>query len=122
MQVGKKANQRRLASRISALLDTSVNDGDGLLNIICVKCKHEVETIENSMIDLNDGLHTLQEGSHQLYFFTRWPRFAHGQLVLRLLCGFHVCIYIYIYIYIYVCASALIMCAIITSRTIIVAM
>ena len=38
-------------------------------------------------------------------------RFARGRLVLRLLCGFCVCIYIY------VCASALITCAIITSHT-----
>ena len=36
---------------------------------------------------------------------------ASSQLVLRLLCGFRVCRYIYI------CASALITCAIITSRT-----
>ena len=37
----------------------------------------------------------------------------HGQLVLRLLCIFRVCWYIYIFI----CVSTLIMCAIITSRT-----
>ena len=36
-----------------------------------------------------------------------------GWLVLRLLCGFHVCMYIYVY----VCASALITCAIIISCT-----
>jgi len=41
------------------------------------------------------------------------PAAREGRLVLRLLCGFRVCIYIYIYIYI--CASTLITCAIITS-------
>ena len=40
-----------------------------------------------------------------------------GQLVLGFLCIFRVCWYIYIYIYIYICASALITCAIIMSRT-----
>jgi len=45
------------------------------------------------------------------YFYQPAVRFACGWLVLRLLCGFHFRWYIYI------CASALITCAIITSRT-----
>ena len=48
---GKKASQERLASRISALLDTMItlNDDDGLLNLRCAKCKQSLETV---MIDL----------------------------------------------------------------------
>jgi len=47
------------------------------------------------------------------YFYQLAAREVRGQLVLRLLCVFHVCWYIFIFI----CASALITCAIITSRT-----
>ena len=43
---GKKAS---LASRISALLDITLNDHDGLLNLRCAKCKQSLETV---MIDL----------------------------------------------------------------------
>ena len=39
---GKKANQQRLASRISALLDVSVNDDDGLPNLICANARGPV--------------------------------------------------------------------------------
>ena len=46
---GKKASQERLASRISALLDITLNDDDGLLNLRCAKCKQSLETV---MIDL----------------------------------------------------------------------
>ena len=49
--------------------------------------------------------HTTDAGK---YFYQPAAREAHSRLVLRLLCGFRVCIY--------VCASALITCAIITSR------
>ena len=45
----KKASQERLASRISALLDITLNDDDGLLNLKCAKCKQSLETV---MIDL----------------------------------------------------------------------
>ena len=41
---GKKASQKRLASRISALLDITLNDGDGLLNLSCAKCKQSLES------------------------------------------------------------------------------
>ena len=44
---GKKASQERLASRISALLDITLNDDDGLPNLICAKCKQGVESSEN---------------------------------------------------------------------------
>ena len=37
---GKKASQERLR-RISALLDTMLNDDDGLLNLRCAECKPE---------------------------------------------------------------------------------
>ena len=40
---GKKASQERLASRISALLDITLNDDDGLPNFMCAKCKWRVE-------------------------------------------------------------------------------
>ena len=46
---GKKARQERLASRISALLDITLNDDDGLLNLRCTKCK---QSLEKLMIDL----------------------------------------------------------------------
>ena len=46
---GKKAGQERLASRISVLLDITLNDDDGLLNLRCAKCKQSLETV---MIDL----------------------------------------------------------------------
>ena len=38
-----------VASRISALLDITLNDDDGLLNLRCAKCKQSLETV---MIDL----------------------------------------------------------------------
>ena len=44
---GKKASQERLASRISALLDITLNHDDGLPNLMCVKCKQRVESLEN---------------------------------------------------------------------------
>ena len=44
---GKKASQERLASRISALSDITLNDDDGLPNLICAKCKWRVESLEN---------------------------------------------------------------------------
>ena len=44
---GKKASQERLASRISALSDITLNDDDGLPNLICAKCKQRVESLEN---------------------------------------------------------------------------
>ena len=46
---GKKASQERVASRISAFLDITLNDDDGLLNLRCAKCKQSLETV---MIDL----------------------------------------------------------------------
>ena len=42
-----KASQERLASRISALSDITLNDNDGLLNLISAKCKRRVESLEN---------------------------------------------------------------------------
>ena len=45
---GKKASQERLASRISALSDITLNDDDDdLPNLICAKCKQRVESLEN---------------------------------------------------------------------------
>ena len=49
--VKKKASQERLASRISALLDTTLNDDDGLPNLRCAKCKRRVESLERAMMD-----------------------------------------------------------------------
>ena len=48
---GKKASQERLASRISALLDITLNDDDGLPNLMCAKCKRRVESLENHTWD-----------------------------------------------------------------------
>ena len=42
----QKANQERLAIRISALL----NDDDGLLKLRCAKCKRRVESLEMAMM------------------------------------------------------------------------
>ena len=42
----QKANQERLATRISALL----NDDDGLLKLRCAKCKRRVESLEMAMM------------------------------------------------------------------------
>ena len=42
---GKKASQERLASRISALLDITLNDDDGLLNLRFAKCKQSLEMV-----------------------------------------------------------------------------
>ena len=43
----KKASQERLALRISALSDITLNGDDGLPNLICAKCKRRVESLEN---------------------------------------------------------------------------
>ena len=48
---GKKASQERLASRISAVLDITLNDDDGLPNLMCAKCKRRVESLENHTWD-----------------------------------------------------------------------
>ena len=50
--LGNKASQERLASRIGALLDITLNDDDGLLNLGCAKCKQRLESLETAMIDL----------------------------------------------------------------------
>ena len=44
---GKKASQERRASRISALSDITLNNDNGLPNLICAKCKWRVESLEN---------------------------------------------------------------------------
>ena len=44
---GKKTSQERRASRISALLDVTLNHDDGLPNLMCAKCKRRVESLEN---------------------------------------------------------------------------
>ena len=43
----KKASQKRLASRISALSDITLNDDNSLPNLICAKCKGRSESLEN---------------------------------------------------------------------------
>ena len=48
---GNKANQERLPSMISTLLDITLNDDDGLPNLRCVKCKRRVESLEVAMMD-----------------------------------------------------------------------
>ena len=49
---GKKDSQERLASRISALLDITLNYDDGSANLMCAKCKRRVETLETAMVNL----------------------------------------------------------------------
>ena len=44
---GKKASQEKQASKISALSDITLNDDDGLPNLISAKCKQRVESLEN---------------------------------------------------------------------------
>ena len=68
-------------------------------------------SVLDSKMDWNCGM----DYGIKKYFYQPATREARGQMVLRLLCGFRVCWYVYTYIYIY--ASALITCAIITSRT-----
>ena len=48
----KKASQEGLAARISALLDITLNDDEGLPNLLCAKCKRRVESLETAMMDL----------------------------------------------------------------------
>ena len=48
---GKKANQERLASRISTLLEIMLKDDDSLPNLRCAKSKLRVESLEAAMID-----------------------------------------------------------------------
>ena len=38
---------KKPASRISALLDITLNNDDSLLNLVCAKCKQRVESLEN---------------------------------------------------------------------------
>ena len=44
---GKKSSQEKLASRISTFLDITLNDDDGLPNLMYAKCKQRVESLEN---------------------------------------------------------------------------
>ena len=48
---GKKASQERLPSRISTLLDITLNNDDNLPNLRCAKCKLRVESLETAMMD-----------------------------------------------------------------------
>ena len=48
----KKDRQERLASRISALLDITLNYDDGSANLMCAKCKRRVESLETAMMNL----------------------------------------------------------------------
>ena len=48
----KKDSQERLASRISALLDITLNYDDGSANLMCAKCKQRVESLETAMMNL----------------------------------------------------------------------
>ena len=49
---GKKDSQERLASRISTLLDITLNCDDGSANLMCAKCKRRVESLETAMMNL----------------------------------------------------------------------
>ena len=49
---GKKDSQERLASRISALLDITLNYDDGSANLMCAKCNRRVESLETAMMNL----------------------------------------------------------------------
>ena len=50
---GKKASQEKLASRISTVLDITLNDNDGLPNVVC-EVQAGVESLESEMMDLMD--------------------------------------------------------------------
>ena len=47
-----KDSQERLAPRISALLDITLNDDDGSGNFRCAKCKRRVECLEMAMMNV----------------------------------------------------------------------
>ena len=47
----KKDSQERLASRISALLDITLNCDDGSANLMCAKCKRRVESLGTAMMN-----------------------------------------------------------------------
>ena len=49
---GTKAVKQRLASRISDLLEVTVDANDGLPQYVCEKCKRRVEALERSAEDL----------------------------------------------------------------------
>ena len=48
----KKTAKERLASRISALLDITLNYDDGSANLVCAECKRRVESLETAMMNL----------------------------------------------------------------------
>ena len=48
--MAKKGSQERLASMISGLSDITLNDDDGLPNLMCAKCKPRVESLENQYL------------------------------------------------------------------------
>ena len=50
---GNKASQEKLASRISTVLDITLNDNDGLPNLMS-KVQAGVESLEIAMMDLMD--------------------------------------------------------------------
>ena len=52
---GKKASQEKLASRISTVLDITLNDNDGLPNLVC-KVQAGVESLETALMDLMNML------------------------------------------------------------------
>ena len=52
----RTAVEQRLASRISNLLDVSVDANDGLPEQVCDKCKRRVETLERAAANLKRSL------------------------------------------------------------------
>ena len=56
----KKASQERLASRISALLDITLNNDDGILNLRCAKSKQSLETVMIGLTKFKRSVAVLQ--------------------------------------------------------------
>ena len=82
----KKDSQERLASRISALLDITLNYDDGSANLMCAKCKRRVESLETVMMNLTKFKRSVAVLQLASYPGSRWagkerawyPLFAHA--------------------------------------------
>ena len=67
---GKKASQERLASRSS---DITLNDDDGIPNLMCAKCKRRVESLENHTWGLKGMRNRLLKITHHDKFTKSSP-------------------------------------------------
>ena len=73
----KKSSQERLASRISTLLDRTLNDDDDLPNLVCAKCKRRVESLEICTWIILRSLQVRTLTSHDMRESENSPEFPH---------------------------------------------